>query len=441
MHNNRSPDDGVVHSNDGIDNERTAQNYYFKRGTPKDVTKRTDEVCCLNRDDLVVIGEMVVTLPQNVKEEDEKKFFQSVYDFYSADFGEKNIVNAVVHKDEKTPHIHLDFVPVITSNEPMNGRYMQFLSKWKKEHNIGENEEYERLCCKDLINKTYLDQMHIRLSDYVSEELGYEVEILNGATSGGNKTVQELKLQKITEQLKSLEADKENLEHQIAEKKDNLNNVHKTMRDLGISNDMIGTLPLLQKISYLETKVKVLQQIVLKNRCSYTREDLEAMKPPSITGAAGAVLNVFDGSISDMAIDNNSIIVIEMYDESSGKVSPQKELIDRSSEITIQMNFAKRIKEPVVLRKSRMTERRYLFIKNDDPKDIINLLIRMGQVLEKELKESKKKIYMDKIEADEYDFAKAVLSKLDTEVVYCTTLQKEEKEEEQEETKDNQKTE
>lgn len=44
--------------------------------------------------------------------EQEKEFFRDCYKFASEQFGEDNIIAATVHKDEKTPHLHLDFVPL-----------------------------------------------------------------------------------------------------------------------------------------------------------------------------------------------------------------------------------------------------------------------------------------------------------------------------------------
>jgi hypothetical protein len=35
-------------------------------------------------------------------------------DYFRKEFGEKNIVSAVLHLDEKTPHIHIALVPIVT---------------------------------------------------------------------------------------------------------------------------------------------------------------------------------------------------------------------------------------------------------------------------------------------------------------------------------------
>jgi hypothetical protein len=37
-------------------------------------------------------------------------------DYFRKGFGEKNIVSAVLHLDEKTPHIHIALVPVVLTS-------------------------------------------------------------------------------------------------------------------------------------------------------------------------------------------------------------------------------------------------------------------------------------------------------------------------------------
>ena len=432
LHNNRAPNDGVTHSNEQIDGERTALNYYFKKGTAKDVSKRMDEIFAIKKDNTVVLGEMAVTLPKDVKENDEKKFFQSVYDFYCKDFGEENIVNAVVHKDESQPHIHISFIPVVKQEITLGSTQGVVLNKWKKEHGYEENDEIERLCCKELVNREYLQQMHPRLYEHVAKDLGYEVEILNGATAGGNKTVQELKIQK-------LESERKELELSVTNLKKDLSDTRNLMSKNNINSEDFGLLPLLRKIDFLETKVKVLQKIILRNQCVYTKEDYALMRPKMYEAAKSSLVNIYDGSITTLPIEKNAIVVIELFENENEpeRPLPQQDLIDRSSDITVQMSFAKRIKENVILRKSRMSDRKYLFIKTDSTENIIDLLIQMGDMLEKEVKTQKRKIYMDKTSKDKYDFAKSVLMKLDTPIVYCTRLELEEKQEDREDTEVN----
>ncbi|WP_170007652.1 MobV family relaxase [Bacillus fonticola] len=66
--------------------------------------------------DAVKLCEFMVTSNKDFFEkltpDQEEKFIKTSYDFLSDRYGKDNVVYAVVHKDEKTPHMHLGFVPV-----------------------------------------------------------------------------------------------------------------------------------------------------------------------------------------------------------------------------------------------------------------------------------------------------------------------------------------
>ena len=124
-HDARSKDleKGIEHarSNENIDETRTGLNYNLapKRdvSTGDFIKQRCSEARTLNRKDVNVMCSWVVTLPQNVRPEDEYKFFRAAYDFLSDKYGEKNTVAAWVHKDETTPHLHFCWVPVKSGAE------------------------------------------------------------------------------------------------------------------------------------------------------------------------------------------------------------------------------------------------------------------------------------------------------------------------------------
>ena len=154
---------GCELANKDIDINRSQYNYNLAQSMqplrPEEfISKRLNEVKHINRKDIVVMVDWIVTLPKNLTEDDEQKFFESVFNFMKQEYGQDNIVSAWVHKDEKTPHIHVGFVPVIIDN------------------NI------EKLNCKKLITRTHLKNFHTRLTDYIEPLLGYRPEILNGAT-------------------------------------------------------------------------------------------------------------------------------------------------------------------------------------------------------------------------------------------------------------------
>src|SRR5690625_7456200 len=43
---------------------------------------------------------------------DTEYFFEDTLEFLKEEFGEKNLVYATVHLDERTPHMHFGFVPI-----------------------------------------------------------------------------------------------------------------------------------------------------------------------------------------------------------------------------------------------------------------------------------------------------------------------------------------
>lgn len=202
LHNTRTGDtEQHNHSNEDIDTTRTKDNYelHSAEGTAYERFKaRMEQVHCMKRDDVTVFDSLVVTLPKDVKDGDERKFFEAVYAFACGDYGTENIINATVHKDETKPHIHVGFIPVVTGK-------------------LRNGKPCEKVRHSALITKTYLDQFHTRLSDFVKEQLGYEVEILNGATAGGNKTVQELKADRAKQKADQLQQRVDELEVKVKE--------------------------------------------------------------------------------------------------------------------------------------------------------------------------------------------------------------------------------
>ena len=77
--------------------------------TEQFVKQRLSEVHHINRKDIIVMVDWIVTLPKNVPSQDESKFFACTYDYLKNQYGEKNVIGAWVHKDETTPHLHFSF--------------------------------------------------------------------------------------------------------------------------------------------------------------------------------------------------------------------------------------------------------------------------------------------------------------------------------------------
>lgn len=184
-HDNRTPNDNINRGNEKIDPERTNQNYWFKKGGYDEWKMRKDEVHCMKRDDIVVLDELIVTLPKDVKSNDERAFFEACFDYACNRFGSENVINAVVHKDETTPHIHIGFIPIVKDK-------------------LRNGEECYKVNHSKACPRKYYQSYHQELSDFVKQAIGYEVAILNGATDNGNKTISKLKAEKLQAQVEEL---------------------------------------------------------------------------------------------------------------------------------------------------------------------------------------------------------------------------------------------
>ncbi len=108
----------IYASNPDIDKSLTVQNYHLV--TPhwsyeQEIRHRLRMAGCRVRKDSVKFVDTLVTVsPEFAKahESEMPEYFNRAFDFLKERVGEENIISAVVHMDEKTPHLHLCFVPL-----------------------------------------------------------------------------------------------------------------------------------------------------------------------------------------------------------------------------------------------------------------------------------------------------------------------------------------
>lgn len=185
--------DMVKYKNQDIDSDRTHLNYNLApdRDQLSYLNQRLDEVHCLNRADVKVMCDWVVTAPKELPAEHQKEFFDVCYKHLADKYGEQNVISAYVHMDESQPHMHFSFVPVYTDSK----------------------KNIEKVSAKDVLTRAHLKSFHPELQKAVNswiKDKGYEIEcnVLNGATEGGNKTVDELKHEDLKKSLDKLEREK-----------------------------------------------------------------------------------------------------------------------------------------------------------------------------------------------------------------------------------------
>ena len=115
-HNERTKE--AYASNPDIDKSRTVQNYHLiapRWSYGQEIRHRISMAGCrVRRDSVKFVDTLVTVSPEFAKEHDAEmaEYFNRAFGFLKERVGEENIISAVVHMDEKTPHLHLCFVPL-----------------------------------------------------------------------------------------------------------------------------------------------------------------------------------------------------------------------------------------------------------------------------------------------------------------------------------------
>ena len=129
------------HSNKNIDSTKTELNYYLKKNELSyikdfDKIKETYDLKGQMRSKTNIMCEKVFTSDQKffdkIGYEESKRYFEESYKFICEykNLGEQNIISAVVHMDEDTPHMHLLFIPVIHTTDK-------------------QGNQIDKVCCRD----------------------------------------------------------------------------------------------------------------------------------------------------------------------------------------------------------------------------------------------------------------------------------------------------
>lgn len=198
---------------ENIDKDRTYLNYNLAEHQQMKqldfIHKRLSEVKLQNRKDVNVLCDWVVTIPKDFLEKypnREKEFFEATYNFLENKYGKENVVSAYVHRDETTPHLHFAFIPVVPDKK--KGGY--------------------KVCAKEAVNRNDLKKFHPQLSDYLQQTMGVQVNVLNGATKEGNKSIEELKRNTAVKEIEKIKSELESIKSQIDNSKEYISIYDKT---------------------------------------------------------------------------------------------------------------------------------------------------------------------------------------------------------------------
>lgn len=225
-------------------------------------------------------------------------------DYMKKEFGEKNVVSAVLHMDEKTPHIHVSIVPIVI------GQRRKAKEGVKKKNTV-------RLCADDIMTKAKLegfqdsyaeamakyglqrgvrgsDARHVTTAEYYrnifeqAENVKQERELLLQQNEEKQQTIKELqqKEQEETQRLASLrqaiiqkESELESKEKQLREVKSEIVQVgfEKTAKEAGKGIlEGVGRLMGNPKVKKLETEIEGLNSDIVNLKTEKEKTEKEA---------------------------------------------------------------------------------------------------------------------------------------------------------------------
>ena len=144
-------------SNPDVDTSRSRLNFHLvkpHRSYRAEAEKQISEAGCKARKDSVRVVETLITASpeffQGKKPREVKEFFEYALDFIQKKQAPETIISAVVHMDEKTPHMHLCFVPLtadgrLSAKDIIGNR--KKLTQWQDDfwkHMVKKYPDFER---------------------------------------------------------------------------------------------------------------------------------------------------------------------------------------------------------------------------------------------------------------------------------------------------------
>lgn len=144
-------------SNPDVDTSRSRLNFHLvkpHRSYRAEAEKQISEAGCRARKDSVRVVETLITASpeffEGKKPREVKEFFEYALEFIQSKQSPETIISAVVHMDEKTPHMHLCFVPLtadgrLSAKDIVGNR--KRLTQWQDEfwkHMVKKYPDLER---------------------------------------------------------------------------------------------------------------------------------------------------------------------------------------------------------------------------------------------------------------------------------------------------------
>lgn len=175
-------------TNFDIDPEKTKDNWDLVNPEKIDYNEKVKEIIEKQkttsrkiRKDAVMVNELIVTSDREffdqLSPEEEKRFFEESKNLFAERYGEQNVVYAMVHVDEKTPHMHLGVVPMkegkLQGKNVFNRQELRWIQDEFPKHMKEKGFDLER-------GEPGSDRKHLSSQRYKLQTLKDEMKTLEG---------------------------------------------------------------------------------------------------------------------------------------------------------------------------------------------------------------------------------------------------------------------
>ena len=136
--------------------ERSKYNYHLiqppRYTYKKEINRMVQEAGCkVRRDSVMMVETLITASPEfmnRLPPEEQKAYFTRALDFIAERVGKGNILSAIVHMDEKTPHMHLCFVPITPEGKLSAKAFLgnqKKLSEWQTAYHERMSSRWKEL--------------------------------------------------------------------------------------------------------------------------------------------------------------------------------------------------------------------------------------------------------------------------------------------------------
>ena len=187
-------------SNPDVDTSRSHLNFHLvtpERKYRAEAEKQIAEAGCRTRSDSVRVVEALVTASpeffKGKKKAEVKSYFTEALDFIQKHQSKDTIISAVVHMDEKTPHMHLCFVP-LTEDKRLSAKEIvgnkKKLTWWQDEfwkHMVKKYPDLERGESASETGRTHIPPRLFKEAVHLNRMKDQIMEILNDSNPFNKK--------------------------------------------------------------------------------------------------------------------------------------------------------------------------------------------------------------------------------------------------------------